>query len=79
MRPHALPALLAACRPSVGLVSGGEPNGATAQSILARRAGVRVLETAQVGEIDVEGGPPARVRTGRSEPLLQPVVPAGSR
>lgn len=78
-RNDALPALLAACRPSVGLVSGGEPNGATAQSILARRAGVRVLETAQVGEIDVEGGPPARVRTGRSEPLLQPVVPAGSR
>lgn len=70
-RNDSLPALLSACRPSLGLVSGGEPDVASAQAIVARRGGVRVLETAQVGEIVIEAGTPARVRTGRSEPLLR--------
>ncbi len=63
-------ALLAACQPRLALVSGGEPARATPQTEAARRAGVRVFETAQVGEICVDATRPPRVRIGRAEPLL---------
>ena len=71
-RPHGtIVPLLDAVRPMLALVSGGEPDALTPQARAARRRGIRVLETAQAGDITVEAGPPARVLAGRPELLLR--------
>jgi len=71
-RHAALAPLLDAVAPRLALVSGGEAERPAPAADAARRRGVRVLETAQVGDIAVEAGPPPRLRLARPEPLLSP-------
>ncbi len=71
-RTHgAITPLLDAVRPRLALVSGGEPTTAAPQSSIARRRGIRVLETGQVGDIQVDASDPPQVRAARPEPMMR--------
>ena len=63
-------ALLAAVRPRLALVSSASLDGVSAQALRCRAAGIRVLHTGRVGDIEVRATTPPTVQTERPWPLL---------
>lgn len=69
-RHGAITPLLSAVRPRLALVSGGDASQAAPSAKVAAALGVRVLETAQVGDIVVRATAPPRIVLNQPEPLL---------
>lgn len=71
-RHGAIAPLLESVAPRLALVSGGEPDEAAPEALTTTRLGIRVLETAHVGDIVVHATAPPRVHLHRPEPVLLP-------